>query len=241
MINLIIADLRRILKKKGYYFMLLFMIIIAFFVCVSGSDLSVQDHIGRLHAFFQFVPIIFGSIPIYLGVFGDEMRTGSIQCVIGRGVSRAKVIVAKLIDCLVLTLIYYGVLLLVLYLLNYLCDIALSPRQNIMLAVFVALSVLQAMACYAFSTIFLFTFWSVAAGIMSYLIFGTILGLLLQQAQNAVHLPFYDAFINGLLENAYAAIDVGSFPFTLIPAILVYIVLVTIIAVLLFKRKELDL
>ena len=76
---------------------------------------------------------------------------------------------------------------------------------------------------------------------MSYLIFGTILGLLLQQAQNAVHLPFYDAIINGLLENAYVAIDVGSFPFTLIPAILVYIVLVTIIAVLLFKRKELDL
>ena len=50
------------------------------------------------------------GITIYLSVYADEFSSNSMQCLIGHGISRFKLILAKMTDCVIITVITYGLL-----------------------------------------------------------------------------------------------------------------------------------
>ena len=49
------------------------------------------------------------GIMIYLTVYADEFSSNSMQCLIGRGISRFKLLAAKCIDCGIITAVSFGV------------------------------------------------------------------------------------------------------------------------------------
>ena len=52
---------------------------------------------------------LFIGIAIYVSVYADEFSSNSMQCLIGRGISRKELLIAKFINCVIITFISYGV------------------------------------------------------------------------------------------------------------------------------------
>ena len=155
--------------------------------------------------------------------------------------SRAKIVTAKYIDCLILQLICTIPLLLIAFIKNAISGLPISPQQNVDLFWNFIIMYLESAGCLAFGTMALFLTMSVAGGMVTLITFIMVVSDALRMIQDYIPLRVYDFYYEGLVEKAKADILVGNVPWQLIPAIAVYIVGVLILTGVLFDRKELDL
>ena len=235
--KLIKGDINRILRKKEIYIFAAILYIILFAI---KNKTEVEEQIDTFESMVAVIGMLFCLIPVYLTVYGDEIRTGSMQCVIGRGMSRRKVIISKLLDCAILfTMMFLGFLLMF-FIKNLIAGITLSPRQNLMAFIFVLITCVKATGYFALASLFLFTSWNVAIGLTSCIMM-VFVNIALVLVQDNMHIPVHDCWIDGLLNSAYNDITLGHFPWKLIVMILVYIVGILFLTARIFDRKELDL
>ena len=163
-----------------------------------------------------------------------------MQTVIGRGMSRRKVIISKLIDCVILFTMMFIVFLLLFFVKNAIAGLTLSPKQNLMAFVYVLMACIKATGYFALTGLFLFSSWNVAIGLTAcvMLVFANIAFALVQ---NDMHIPIHDYWIDGLVSASYNDLMIGDFPWKIILMVAIYIVGVVIVTVKIFDRKELDL
>ena len=107
MTALIKADLYRILRKKSLW--LTIALAAALFTAIAiAAKLRAGTGFGfvsRENIFTEnALPAIFGAA-VFIGIYTDEFTAKSMQAAIGRGVSRLRIIAAKIISCFVLTVI----------------------------------------------------------------------------------------------------------------------------------------
>ena len=179
-------------------------------------------------------------VPVYITVYGDEIRTGSMQTVIGRGMSRRKVIISKLIDCIILFTMMFIVFLLLFFVKNAIADLTLTPKQNLMAFVYVLLTCIRATGYFAVTGLFLFSSWNIAIGLTACVML-VFVNVSLALVQTNMHIPVHDYWIDGLVNAAYNDLLIGDFPWKLIVMIAVYIIGAVVITIKIFDRKELDL
>ncbi|MBO4890831.1 MAG: hypothetical protein J5574_07550 [Lachnospiraceae bacterium] len=235
--QLIKGDIARILRKKEIYIFALILYVILFAV---KSKTEVEDQITSFESMVTLIGMLLCLIPVYLTVYADEIRTGSMQTVIGRGLSRRKVIISKLIDCLILFMMMFMVFLLLFYVKNAIAHLALTPKQNFMAFVYVFLTCIKATGYFAITGLFLFTSWNVAIGLTACVML-VFVNVSLALVQTNMHIPVHDYWIDGLVSSAYNDLLIGDFPWKLIVMIAIYIVGAVIVTVRIFDRKELDL
>ena len=126
--DLIIADVTRIFRKPTYR--------VALLVCLGLSLIwAIRTRVNVWNGYtfvtgqagvLKISGLILG-ISIYLSVYADEFSSNSMQCLIGHGISRFRLLFAKFIDCVIVTvasfLIYYfftkKILHLYIFLVNY--------------------------------------------------------------------------------------------------------------------------
>ncbi len=181
------------------------------------------------------------SIPVLLSVYGDELRSGTMQCAIGRGLSRTGIVVGKLIECALLSACSFACLFLFSWFKNFIMDIILTPRQYEMLAVYFLLSWIRLLTCFAIVSMLTLLSWSMVLGILTDLFLIQILEILLKAIQQIAHVAVYDYSFYGLIAGAYASMEVGKTEGQLLASVLIYICGTTMITVLFFNRKELPL
>ncbi len=235
--QLIKGDISRILRKKEIYIFAAILYIILFAV---KSKSNVEDQIDLFETMVTMIGMLLCLIPVYLTVYGDEIRTGSMQCVIGRGMSRRKVIASKLIDCAILFTMMFMVFLLMFYIKNAVSHIVLTPKQNFLAFVYVLVTCIKATGYFALAGLFLFTSWNVAIGLTSCIMM-VFVNIALVLVQDNMHIPVHDIWIDGLLNSAYNDIMIGDFPWKIVVMIAVYIVGILMVTAKIFDRKELDL
>ena len=102
--RLIRADIRRILKKPSV--MILFCIALAFLgFHVIGSFLAYEKDpvvpVKDLISHMGMPELVIGLV-ILFGVYSDDFRSMSYSSVIGRGLTRSKLVLAKLLDTVIL-------------------------------------------------------------------------------------------------------------------------------------------
>ncbi|MCR5452350.1 MAG: hypothetical protein K6F00_06985, partial [Lachnospiraceae bacterium] len=141
--RLIRADLRRILRRPTYY--LWGLAILALAIIMPMGD-NAAGQIESMRMLVTDVSLMVLSIPIFNRVFADELNTGSMQCAIGRGMSRTKIIIAKLWDSIILLSSVIGVLFIAALIKNHLADVAVTPRQNAHLFAFFVFSLIAGIA-----------------------------------------------------------------------------------------------
>ena len=190
--------------------------------------------------FFNEICLTFILVPIYLAVYSDEIKSGIMISVIGRGIPRKKIVKAKLQDALYLLLGTYIILFIAAFIQNSIVDLAITPRQNIFLFVFCLFCVIRGIGILALSSLVLFLTMSSAAGMLVLVIAGVGASGVLNAAQDYFKLPVYDLSFMGLLDAAFADIQSGSPGLTLIPAIL-YLFAVIVINIKIFEKKEMNL
>ena len=111
--SLIKADMQRILKKPGFWIFSLLIILLSCFT--FRIRMSPADGLRGFH-FLSFSVDIFAASAIFFGflifsvVYCDEFRSMAFITVLGKGMDRLKLVLAKLIDTVILTAILFTLL-----------------------------------------------------------------------------------------------------------------------------------
>ncbi|MBQ9322216.1 MAG: hypothetical protein IJ239_07695 [Eubacterium sp.] len=238
MSKLIRADLRRVLKKRSFYI----LIIIAFFVFLTwGSAETASDQVEEMKHFLGNTIFLAIAIPVFLGVYADDMKSGSLVGVVGSGISRRKVIVAKLIEAGILFLVFYAFAYVIALFNNSMADVGVTPRQNLYLLIYCIYCVIRGIGIFALAALIVFASWSAVGGMILLLLAATLLPMILQMIQSRVVLPVYDASLQGLLESSYAMFFAGRFGWQILPAVLIYLFGIPALSIHLFNKKEIAL
>ena len=231
------ADLKRILAKPTMYVVVL---LLAAFVLFKGASSTSAGQMELYKTLFGNIGLIFLSIPIFLSVYSDEIKSGIMISMIGMGMERRKIVLSKLKDALVLYCGTYLILYAAALTKNITSGLPISPKQNAFLLLFCVFCIIRGVGIMALSSLVLFLTMSAAGGMLVLVLAGAVGSGLLKAIQDKLKLPVYDMSFLGLLDSSFADFQAGSFGFTIIPA-LVYLAIVIAINVLIFDRREMDL
>lgn len=236
--KLIRADISRILRKPTFY-ILIVLSLIEFAAIPAGQTAALQ--IEGFKTQINIFPLFFVGIPAFLAIFSDEMKSGRMIDVMGGGLSRKKILLAKLLDFLILLLMYFAVAYGIMLIKNTTAGIGVTPKQNLNLLLYCMFAIIKLFGFFALASLVVFASWSAAGGIIILLIMGTLSSVLLQLIQDNLNLPFFDVSYVGLLESSFASFAAGKFGWQIIPALLIYLGGVIIISIVIFNRKEIEL
>ena len=246
--RLIRADIRRILKKRSV--IVIFCItLVLLWTQVVGSYLAydkdpvvpVKNLMSRIR-----VPELVIGLVILFGVYSDDFRSMTYSSVIGRGLTRSKLVLAKLLDTVILTALMYGIITLVLRLGLMLVGCDLSPRLSRAFYMTIFITVYKTVGYIALASMILYITNNIPVTTISLLLlyiavpFSALLFSLNPQVK-ALHIE--RLHYAGLAGNAFsdfmfgsAAMGIGKLVFGL----LVYLGLVLFVTIKIFDKKELE-
>ena len=236
--KMIRADLGRVLRKPAFYILIIFALVL---VCIRKPAETAADQIETMKTVMGPILLFFVSIPIFLGVYSDEFKSGSMINIIGRGLSRKKVIIAKLIDVAIILLAIYSVAYIIALIKNAAAGVNVTTRQNLLLLVYCLFLILRGVVLFAIASFVVFTTWSAAGGMTILILTITLAKLSLKLCQEKTSIPVYDMSFDGLLDSSFAGFSAGNFGWQIIPALLIYLCGIVFLTSLIFNRKELDL
>lgn len=236
--NIVRADLGRIFRKPSFY---VFVVLTLIYLATREPADTAADQIEYLKNYLDFTMLFAISIPVFLGVYSDDFKNGSIINGIGKGLSRKKVVFAKLIDVAAVLTIFYSAAFVVALIKNMTAGIAVTPKQNLALLLYCLFCVLRGVGFFSFASLVLFLTWNPSGGMATLLILLACARLGLGIVQNKFNIPVYDWSFDGLMEKAYARFVIGDFGWHIIPALLIYIGGAVFLTALVFKKREIDL
>lgn len=110
MIKLIRADIWRIIRKKSFNVFFIIALLYVLFRCWINYELYKEAYsaVVALVSAQKLFSIIVGVI-IFNAIYADDFKAMSYVAVIGRGTSRVRVVLAKLIDAVLVAAFMYGV------------------------------------------------------------------------------------------------------------------------------------
>ena len=235
--RLVRADLKRIIAKPGLYLVVIIMALVVLFK--KPAD-TAGEQMQFYKLFFNQIGLTFVMIPIYLSVYTDEIKSGIMISVIGMGMSRKRIVRSKLWDSFILLCGTYVILFLAALLKNSLINLAITPKQNAFLLLYCAFCVIRGIGIIALSSLVLFLTMSATGGMLVLIVAGVAVEGILQRIQEKTQFPVFDLSYMGLLNDSFAQFQAGNVGGNLIVA-LFYLLVVVVVNVLTFDRKEMDL
>lgn len=240
MSKVIRADLRRIFRKKGFWILIVYLLFIQFTNYLELSRTAAAEVIAGTENQWGGFVLLLTTIYVYLNVSADDSNTWSAN--VGIGMNRTRLLLAKVLDCLILLSLFYAVAAAFRLLCYTDTDMAaLTPRQNRFLVLYAALMVLRGLCCLMVSMLAELVSGSTAAGILTDVFVSVFVGTAVRLADMIYGINLYDYLIDGLVRNAYDNIAVGWFPWQLIPVAGLYIGGAFAAAAVIFRKKELQL
>ena len=244
--DLIIADITRIFRKPSYC--------IAVIVCICISLIwAIRTKMNVWNGFtfmseqdtaLDLCGYILG-ISIYLSVYADEFSSNSMQCLIGHGVSRFRLLLAKFIDCVIVTFVTFLVYTCFVLLLGLVLSAGMNASELKFICGMILIRAIKSLGYATFSMIVLY--WTQNVGLATFTdVFLLFTGSLLLSVFDVIPvIKFYrlgNYFFEGILSNAYASLQLGqgSAWLWLTLAIVRICVFSIFVSFLLFRKKELE-
>ncbi len=240
--NLLRADLKRIFRVGLIYAGLLLALIYISYTVLEGvvNDGSIGLINGVQKSLSGAPMALFIVFPTFYAVFAHELSSKSMQTVLGHGVTRDKLIIAKLLDAAIVLLCLYLVIITVaLIVINTGSAIVLSPQQQVNLIIFILLRWLRHFGYIVFSAMIMYISGSTVLGIIACIAFTVVFKLVFNIVEFFSSLSLYDYTFDGMLDWAYTGIEVGAAPWQLLPAAC-YLLAALAITTYFFRRKEFD-
>ena len=242
MTNLIKADLGRILKKPVLY---LFTILPIVQLIADSIGFKKENSFARINTLWGSISAaaaLFFTLSALILVFGDEFRSGAMQTVIGHGLSRTKLILAKYFECLILLLGQTILLALSVLITNACIGVIASPQDNAIMMMGAIFQCFLPICAYLSISVFLiFTMWNAAVGFIASSFMALFVGVLTNLLQQLLKVPLYDYWVTTMFKNSGNAFAAGQFDVLFLVAIAGYIVLPLALTSLILRRKELAL
>ena len=240
--NLLRADLKRIFRVGLIYVGLLLALIYISYTVLEGvvNDGSIGLIRGMQKSLSGAPIALFIVFPTFYAVFAHELSSKSMQTVLGHGITRDKLIIAKLLDsAIVLLCVYLVIIVATLVVINGESAIILSSQQQTNLVIFIILRWLRHFGYIVFSAMIMYISGSTVLGIVACVAFTVVFRLVFNMIEFFSSLSLYDYTFDGLLDWAYTGIEVETFPWQLLPAAC-YLLAALAITTYFFRRKEFD-
>ncbi|MDO5573543.1 MAG: hypothetical protein Q4G60_06155 [bacterium] len=243
--NYIIADLRRILIRIPLLIAevcLLGFLLIVILVTYNGDWNSVS-FIANIRTLLQFMVVFMGLVMV-IAVFADDFKTKTMQVAIGIGISRAKVILSKYIEIMVLTFINLFVMIILAFVMGGIFHANLIGEQVWELLGIFFVTWLSVISYTGLTMILIFYTQTVGLSGFVYLILSS--GLVSFGIDRIFDIPaLSSSHINMMtLRNVLSSFEtylaVGDFRLKLFLGILVYMLSGYLISVLVFRNRELE-
>ncbi len=240
--NLLRADLKRIFRVGLIYGGLFFALI---YISYKVLECVVNDgSIGLINGVQKALsgtPIaLFIVFPAFYAVFAHELSSKSMQTVLGHGITRDKLIIAKLLEAAILLLCLYMIIITAaLLVINTESTIVLSRQQQVNLIIYIILRWFRHFGYIVFSAMIMYISGSTVLGIIACIAFTVVFKLVFSIVEFFSSLSLYDYTFDGLLDWAYTGIEVGAAPWQLLPAVC-YLLAALAITTFFFRRKEFD-
>ena len=201
--------------------------------------------VKNLMSHLRMPELVIGLV-ILFGVYSDDFRSMSYACVIGRGLTRSKLVLAKLLDTVILTVLMYGIITLVLRLGLMLIGCDLTPRLSRAFYMSIFITVYKTAGYIALSSMILYITNNIPVTTISLLLlyiavpFSALLFSLNPQVK-ALHIErFHYAGLagNALSDFLFGAVGMGIGKLFL--GLLIYLGLVLFVTIKIFDKKELE-
>ena len=244
--DLIIADITRIFRKPTYRIVLLVCLAISL-VWAIRTRMNVWNgytYVAGQAGALKIAGLILG-IAIYLSVYADEFSSNSMQCLIGHGVSRFRLLLAKFIDCVIVTFASFFIYLFFVMMLSLALGAGINAAELKYICGLVMIWTLKTLGYATFSMIVLY--WSKNVGLATivdavFMFAGeTMLGFFNYiPVVKFYHLNQY--VFEGILIKANTSLQLGQSGawFWIIFAIVRICAFSIVVSFLLFRNKELD-
>ena len=246
--RLIRADIRRILKKRSVIILFLLMLLYLCLIVIGSYPAFDQDPlvpVKELMSHTRMPELVLGLV-ILFGVYADDFRSMTYTCVIGRGLTRSKLVLAKLLDTVILAALMYGIITLVLSVGLKFVGCSFTPRLRRAFYMTILITVYKTVGYIALSSMILYITNNIPLTTISLLLlyivvpFSTLLFSLNAQVK-ALHIE--RLHYAGLADNAFSDFLFGSAGMgigKLLLGLLVYLGLVLFVTVKIFDKKELE-
>ena len=244
--DLIIADITRIFRKPTYRIAMLVCLVWSLIWAINAKKdvwngfIYVKSQATAL----GIVGLIMG-ISIYLSVYADEFSSNSMQCLIGHGVSRFRLLLAKFIDCVIVTFASFLAYYLFILIVGLVMGARINATELRFISGMVMVWALKSLGYATFSMIVLYWSKNVAMATFTdvFLLFAA--SLLMGLLNNIPIIKFYHLqkyIFEGMLNNANTAIQLGQTQawFWIFFAIARICIFSIVVSFLLFRKKELD-
>lgn len=242
------ADLRRIVHKQSFFgavgaFTLLFAVMVFIY---AHPMFTMEAYSAKTTSFLSFFPLIIGVF-VFIAVYVDDFKCQSMHVAIGYGVPRSKIVLAKLSGSVILVVgvaVVVGVLVLIT---PVFLGFAPHSQQLMTLVLTVAAEMFRTIGYLAISALFVFFFQDGIEGVIAYVLLSTktvyiVLSMIL--SQDFLVSTIGDWTRHLYTSQLYAVKDamLGGEPFLLMlaAALLLGVVLPTMVAMIVFNKKELD-
>ena len=244
--NCIKADILRVQRKKSYIIMasfIMLIIIIASIVSICSGDKGPDRFDMIVTLGMSFNSLLLG-IPVFNAVLGDDFKSRSMQTAIGRGLSRDKLIYARLIEMIVIVVEAYIAFYLGILIFGLVGGVGISQIGDIIFSV--SKDLFNTIGFAAVSMIFVYWTQNGTLGLVSFILLGAsvfdllISGLSLLPGIRNTDFNFGDYVISGMVSNAFSASNAGSGLLWLLAYAVVWVCRPTYIAIRIFRHRELD-
>lgn len=248
MINYILADSRRIFRKKSFiitfcaYFALFLIMVFIYFNPSFTSD----SYVAKTKTFIGYFPFIIGLVT-FLSVYFDDFKSKSMQVAIGFGLPRYKVVLSKFLESMILLFLSIFCVFALSLITPIFLGISLNHSQIMELFVNMIAEWLRTIGYFSISTIPIFYTQNALSGTIFYVLLSskTILLLLTMILGQEIFVHIFGNLTQYLYTTQLYAISSefiknGSIGFSLIWSILFYILFPVMLSVISFNKKELE-
>ncbi len=247
MSNYISADLKRIFHKKSFWIVSLISILLfglIVFIEYKAKAPTVL-FLMTLTSYLGFYSLVLGLFT-FLSVYADDFKCHSMQIVIGYGMPRWKLIVAKTLECALLLLIFALVLGVLQFISPIVLGFELTGTDFLTIGINLLGEYICAVGYCAIASIVVFLFQNAMYGTIVYLllaakVISALMSMIVSQDFIVKYIGDTSKYLfTSLVDNFTSAVVEGNFNLDGILAILLYIIVPTLISMLCFKKKELD-
>ena len=247
--NLIKGDIRRIMCKKSLWVAfiaaLIFNVLMIMFYLFSMNNSSINYVIGNLDGMGDIGGMVIG-IAVFLAVYNDDFKSMTIISIIGRGNSRLRIVIAKFINSVIITLILYAIFALQVLVMTKVIGIELAPDEQLALSLGVFRGIYITIGYVTMAAIVIYATGNNAFSVFMLVMFYLIIPSVLPFTSNLpvvknIHLERYD--YNGLCANGLTNIILGMKfrgVMILISSFIIYVGASLLIIFKVFNKKELD-
>lgn len=235
------ADMHRIRRNHGHVVWLLVILIALAAIAAFRA--------GDEEKYMDFIATASGGMPIYLGiiiffaVFADDTKAGTMQVAIGRGLTRAQVVWAKVMEGVYLTVIYYALAGVILAVIPMVMHLQMASADYLTIVTSILGSVFNTMLYFNIGMIFIVATLKSNYAEIIFILFvfdiipgaiNLLLGLCYTNLGWPNLLPYlYSSMVGSFLDNPMANLGNAL-------GMIIYLAVSLFLTIRIFKKKELE-